>query len=155
MTTTNPTSFAHSVGFVIPDNTPSEDDFRAAFDDTIARNVEASAPNIPADILALLGDDHAPKPTKGLVAVSSKGVLQAGYIIDEDIDLDTLINRIHNDITNAPVAHGFVTVNVYTRRDENPTHFFIMEPGSDEFTVHTFESYNNRHNEFYLATFGF
>lgn len=147
----NPKAYAFSIGFNVENANFTVEEFEAAYDETIAAPVEATTPALPAEILELLGDDYiVPAAHKGHFHLNRNKVFRGGYLVTFKGNSSELLEHtipatvasIQEDIANSGIEHGMVQLNLYTLKDKNPTHHFVMQANENVFTEITAEENN-------------
>lgn len=130
--TTSTPALGYSVELKIDGEGFTNDDFRAAFDETLGRNCKATKPKLNAQMAKLMKMKNIHIPAiKGNVNSSPAGVWGA-YNVQLESTVESIVESIESDIEDASHPHGLVMLSIYTAADENPTHYFSMAPDSQK-----------------------
>lgn len=141
----NPKVHTFSISFTIANPNFTEEEFEAAYDNTLAADVEAISPSLPPEVLAVLGEEYiSPKVHKGHFFINEENVFIGGYLVpftgseNERLKrtIPATVESIQETIANSTIEnHGFVKLFLYTLKDESPTHLFVMYEHSNKFEL--------------------
>lgn len=153
MTDDQTIAYAYAVEVVVLDKELTAEQFGETFDATLGRHVEARYPElIPAHILEMLKEVDAEfKPKKGIVTKAGNKV-SGGYIVTHTDTVKNIVESVREDIAASGFTNDLSLIHIYTVKDANPTHNFVMQRGEGGFTEVSTEKGNTIYSKYHGYT---
>lgn len=99
-----------TISFTIFNADYDEEAFAAAYDSPIGRSIQTGHPDL-----------------------DEEGTLRGIYSVYRESTIKETVSFLENIVKNSGLKHGIVQLSLFTVRNQNPTHYFIMQANANYF----------------------